>query len=130
MAVRVQSTCSECDHKSEMDLQADLEELRCPDCGHTVPMFPAEDFDELEAEQQKRTVYGYIAMVAASVMLGAFIWYTSLMEAYALIGDGTEEGGEEPGAWLAISVIFMGVSFLVLMFFGCKAAARKVNCEY
>ena len=137
MAITINTTCSECyfQHESELDLSEP--EIRCEQCGHTVPMLDEEDYYEIERGQKKRDMMGYLA-IASLVVAVLCLWpFINAMEPYYFMAgdlpiDYTDKfwDGTQAGAGAAIWGFLLGLSAVAVIVFGCIASAKKVICEF
>ena len=127
MGIKVNTNCSECYHQEEMDLDLRQDEIKCGQCGHSVPMLEDEDYYDIERDQKKRETLGYAAMGAFVAVIVCFYLMYLGMEPAALHAPGNPPG-EEPGGM--IWMILMLVGALGALVLGCMASSKKVICEY
>ena len=127
MGIKVNTTCSECYHQEEMDLEERQDEIRCSQCGHSVPMLDDEDYYEIERDQKKRETLGYAAMGLFVLAIICFYFMYSGMEPAAKMPKHLASG-DEPGGMVAGFI--MALSALGALVLGCMASAKKVICEY
>ena len=84
MAITIRATCSECYHEADLELATGQQELECPQCDHSVPMLEEEDFYEIERDQQRREMLGYVGIGAFALAVLLFYLWTQSLEVVAI----------------------------------------------
>ena len=134
MSITVNASCSECYHQEALELDLRQREIKCEQCVHSVPMLEQDDYYEIEGEQKRQEMMGYMSFAALALALICFYFFISGIEpAFYQAVDLPPEvqeigGGDQPGGM--ISGFIMGLAALATIVFGCMASSKKVVCEF
>jgi len=116
MKVELQAMCSECYQPVALVLTEQSKNIRCPVCGHEVPMIEKGSFTSLAKDQSKRKLFAAGAFLSFLALAGGFAWFITEFE--------KEQGSTVPG--IALMVI-AGLATLVLAWVG---GSRRYVCEF
>jgi DNA-directed RNA polymerase subunit RPC12/RpoP len=117
MKVDLQAMCSECYQPVGLVLTEESKNIRCPVCGHEVPMIDKGDFQALAKDQSKRKLMALGALASFLALAGGFVWYITEFEK----GD---EGNPIPG------IALMVLAGCATLFLGWVAGSRRYVCEF
>lgn len=117
MKVDLQAMCSECYQPVDLALSEASKNIRCPVCGHEVPMIDKGDLLALSKDQSKRKFMALGALASFLALAGGFVWYITEFEK----GD---DGNPIPG------IALMAIAGLATLFLGWVGASRRYVCEF
>lgn len=93
----IPGSCSECFWKGPIEMTPAQEEIICPQCSHSVPMFDKEDYADIVGRLRKSEIFSLVAWILFAGMCLCFFAWRGSMEMNAFV-DAKGLGLEDPDA--------------------------------